>query len=244
MSVDLLKILNGVAPVPLEVQSHIADILQYKTLRKKEYILKPGQINDIMVFIQRGLMRAYYIKDGVEIGSWFRAEGEFIVSMVIRARVVKARTVQSERLKGFDGVYCNARMPEQTLEEYCLLDTHARRYLFGRLDCALVSARSYSRILKVSRTIADLAGSSTVEVEHVAEAVHFRGLERLVEGGRRRLQRGSRLAKMLSVLCHLLSQHFHIGTDLIFQHFCVDLGSCHFRMPQDLADRFDRYSVR
>ena len=81
MSVDLLKILNGVAPVPLEVQSHIADILQYKTLRKKEYILKPGQINDIMVFIQRGLMRAYYIKDGVEIGSWFRAEGEFIVSI-------------------------------------------------------------------------------------------------------------------------------------------------------------------
>jgi CRP-like cAMP-binding protein len=81
MSVDLLKILNGVAPVPLEVQSHIAEILQYKTLRKKEYILKPGQINDIMVFIQRGLMRAYYIKDGVEIGSWFRAEGEFIVSI-------------------------------------------------------------------------------------------------------------------------------------------------------------------
>jgi CRP/FNR family transcriptional regulator, anaerobic regulatory protein len=81
MSVDLLKTLNSVAPVPLEVQSHIAEILQYKTLRKKEYILKPGQINEIMVFIQRGLMRAYYIKDGVEIGSWFRAEGEFIVSI-------------------------------------------------------------------------------------------------------------------------------------------------------------------
>ena len=81
MSVDLLKILNEVAPVPLEVQSHIADILQYKMLRKKEYILKPGQINDIMVFIQRGIMRAYYIKDDVEIGSWFRAEGEFIVSI-------------------------------------------------------------------------------------------------------------------------------------------------------------------
>ena len=103
-------------------------------------------------------------------------------SAVIRARVVKARAVQLERLKGLNGVHCNAQMPEQTLEEYCLLDTHARQYLFGRLDSALVSARSYSRILKVSRTIADLAGSSTVEVEHVAEAVHFRGLERLVEG--------------------------------------------------------------
>jgi magnesium chelatase family protein len=103
-------------------------------------------------------------------------------SAVIRGRVVKARAVQSDRFKGLNGVYCNARMPEQSLEEYCLLDTRARRYLFGRLDSALVSARSYSRILKVSRTIADLAGSSTVEVEHVAEAVHFRGLERLVEG--------------------------------------------------------------
>jgi magnesium chelatase family protein len=73
-------------------------------------------------------------------------------------------------------------MPEQSLEEYCLLDTHARRYLFGRLDSALISAKSCSSILKVSRTIADLAGSAAVEEEHLAEAVRFRGLERLVEG--------------------------------------------------------------
>jgi magnesium chelatase family protein len=103
-------------------------------------------------------------------------------SAVIRARVIKARAIQSERFKDLTAIHCNARMPEQSLDQYCLLDTHARRYLFGRLDSALVSARSYSRILKVSRTIADLAGSSTVEVDHVAEAVHFRGLERLVEG--------------------------------------------------------------
>jgi magnesium chelatase family protein len=111
-------------------------------------------------------------------------------SAVIRARVVKARVVQSERLTGLVGVHCNARMPEQSLEEYCLLNTHARRYLFGRLDSALVSARSYSRILKVSRTIADLAGSATVEVEHVAEAVHFRGLERMVEGRKKAATKG------------------------------------------------------
>ncbi len=111
-------------------------------------------------------------------------------SAVIRARIVRARAVQSERFKGLKGIYCNARMPEQSLDEYCLLDTHARRYLFGRLDSALVSARSYSRILKVSRTIADLASSSTVEVEHVAEAVHFRGLERLVEGRKKAGMKG------------------------------------------------------
>jgi magnesium chelatase family protein len=111
-------------------------------------------------------------------------------SAVIRARVVKARAVQLGRFRGLTGVYCNARMPEQSLEEYCLLNAHARRYLFGRLDSALVSARSYSRILKVSRTIADLAGSGTVEVEHVAEAVHFRGLERLVEGRKKAATKG------------------------------------------------------
>ncbi len=103
-------------------------------------------------------------------------------SAVIRARVIKARAIQSERFKALKAVYCNARIPEQSMDEYCLLGKHARRYLFGQLDSALVSARSYSRILKVSRTIADLAGSATVEVEHVAEAVHFRGLERLVQG--------------------------------------------------------------
>jgi len=81
MSVDLLKILNAKGPVSLEVQAHIASILQHKSLRKKEFILKPGEINDKMVFIQKGLMRAYKIKNGIEMGSWFKSEGEFIVSI-------------------------------------------------------------------------------------------------------------------------------------------------------------------
>jgi len=102
-------------------------------------------------------------------------------SAVIRARVLKTRAVQSERFQYLKSVNCNARMPEQDLEAFCLLNSHARRYLFGRLEKMQVSARSYSRILKVSRTIADLAGSETVEMAHVAEAVHFRGLEKLVE---------------------------------------------------------------
>jgi CRP-like cAMP-binding protein len=82
MSVDLLNKLNSAGlPVPLEVKAHIAAILQHKSLRKKEYWLKPGQTNDMMVFIQSGLMRAYYLKDDIEVGSWFRSEGEFIVSI-------------------------------------------------------------------------------------------------------------------------------------------------------------------
>jgi len=120
--------------------------------------------------------------ESVPLGALMDSRKPVESSAVIRARVVKARAVQSERFRGLNGVYCNARMPEQSLDDYCLLDAHARRYLFGRLDSALVSARSYARILKVSRTIADLAGREVVEMEHVAEAVHFRGLERLVEG--------------------------------------------------------------
>jgi CRP-like cAMP-binding protein len=82
MSVNLLETLNKAGlPVPLELQAHIASILQAKSLKKKEYWLRPGQVNDKMVFIQSGLMRAYYKKDGIEIGSWFRSEGEFIVSI-------------------------------------------------------------------------------------------------------------------------------------------------------------------
>jgi magnesium chelatase family protein len=111
-------------------------------------------------------------------------------SAVIRARVVRARAMQSTRFQYLKEVNCNARMPEQDMDAYCLLDSHARRYLFGRLEKMQVSARSYTRILKVSRTIADLAGSETVEVEHVTEAVHFRGLERLVDGRKKAATKG------------------------------------------------------
>ena len=102
-------------------------------------------------------------------------------SATIRARVVKAREVQSRRFKGLPGVYCNARMPEQELDEHCRMDNTAKRFLFRRLDDLQVSARSYSRILKVSRTIADLAGADRIEMEHAAEAVHFRGLDKPLE---------------------------------------------------------------
>jgi len=81
MSVDLLKILNGKGPVSLEVQTHFASVLTHQSLRKGEVFLKPGQINDKMVFIQKGLMRAYKVKNGLEMGKWFKSDGEFIVSI-------------------------------------------------------------------------------------------------------------------------------------------------------------------
>jgi magnesium chelatase family protein len=113
-----------------------------------------------------------------------RAPGES--SATIRARVVKAREVQSRRFQGLPGVYCNARMPEQHLDDYCRMENAARRFLFRRLEELQVSARSYTRILKVGRTIADLAGTDRIEMEHVAEAVHFRGLDKPLEAGQKK----------------------------------------------------------
>jgi len=113
-----------------------------------------------------------------------RPQGES--SATIRARVVKAREVQSRRFKDLPGVYCNARMPEQDLDEHCRMDQTARKFLFRRLEQLLVSARSYTRILKVGRTIADLAGTDRIEMEHVAEAVHFRGLDKPLVVGQKK----------------------------------------------------------
>jgi magnesium chelatase family protein len=101
-------------------------------------------------------------------------------SETIRRRVIKARDRQSVRYSGFAGVHGNAGMPEREMESFCALDPFAKKFLLGKIDQMRLSARSYSRILKVSRTIADLAGSETIELPHVAEAVHFRCWDKMV----------------------------------------------------------------
>jgi len=105
-------------------------------------------------------------------------EGE--CSAVIRQRVIRAREIQDRRYYKVKGVSCNARMPDKDISNYCLLDPVTRRFLFKQMEKLQLSVRAYSRILKLGRTIADLAGSKDVELEHVAEAVSFRGLDRAV----------------------------------------------------------------
>lgn len=107
----------------------------------------------------------------------FEKEGES--SATIRERVLRARAVQLARYG--QGVSCNAQMPDREMESYCRMQDAARRFLLRKMDQLQLSARSYSRIMKVSRTIADLAGSEMVEMEHVGEAVGFRELDRPVE---------------------------------------------------------------
>jgi magnesium chelatase family protein len=99
-------------------------------------------------------------------------------SSAIRSRVVKARNIQLKRFSGTQGVHCNAHMPDPDIEKYCELEDCAKKFLLKTIGELQLSTRSFSRILKISRTIADLAGSKIIELSHVAEAIHFRSLDK------------------------------------------------------------------
>jgi len=104
------------------------------------------------------------------------SEGE--TSEVVRKRVQQAREVQLKRFKGVKGVYANAHMTSGELEEHCRLDSDAKNLVRTAIDRLGLSARAYDRILKVSRTIADLEGASDIQPAHVAEAIQYRSLDR------------------------------------------------------------------
>ena len=98
-------------------------------------------------------------------------------SATIRERVRKARYIQTKRYGDLQGIYGNAQMPDNELAVHCTLEKHDKRFLLDRLEKLQLSARAYSKILKVARTIADLAGKSNIELAHIAEAIHFRALD-------------------------------------------------------------------
>ena len=103
---------------------------------------------------------------------------EFEKSETIRARVIKAREIQEERYKDNEGVYANAQMSSKTLKEVCVINTACQNLLKVAMQKLNLSARAYDRILKVSRTIADLSGSADIKAEHIAEAIQYRSLDR------------------------------------------------------------------
>ena len=96
----------------------------------------------------------------------------------IRARVVKARAIQETRFASYEGIHCNAQMTSKLLREYAVPDTAGLSLLKIAMQRLNLSARAYDRILKVSRTIADLDGSSEIESRHIAEAINYRNLDR------------------------------------------------------------------
>jgi len=103
---------------------------------------------------------------------------QFEKSESIRERVIKARDIQTERYKNSEGVYANAQMSSKQLKEICVISTPAQNLLKTAMEKLNLSARAYDRILKVSRTIADLAASQDIKPEHLAEAIQYRSLDR------------------------------------------------------------------
>lgn len=97
-------------------------------------------------------------------------------SASIKARVDKARDIQLKRFAG-SGVYCNAKMNASQIKKYCALDERGKKLLENAFNNLNLSARAHNRILKVARTIADLAGHENIEFSDLAEAIRYRTLD-------------------------------------------------------------------
>jgi magnesium chelatase family protein len=99
-------------------------------------------------------------------------------SQNIRERVITARVIQSSRFSGQPLIYCNAMMPSNMVKNVCEIGDTGRELLKTAMERLGLSARAYDRILKVSRTIADLSSSPEIKIEHLAEAIQYRSLDR------------------------------------------------------------------
>ena len=99
-------------------------------------------------------------------------------SSAIRERVIKARQIQEQRYREYKHIHCNAQMTERMLHQYAEPDDVSLDMLRLAMERLSLSARAYSRILKVARTIADLEGSEKVQSQHIAEAIGYRNLDR------------------------------------------------------------------
>lgn len=144
----------------------------------------PGQIQRYMNRISGPLLDRIDLQlelTPVPVSDLNRApEGES--SAAIRERVVRARALQTERFKAEPGIHCNAQMSTRLIKKYVVLTPEASAVMEVVLEKLGLSARAYERILKVARTIADLAGAAEVSKAHIAEAVSYRNLDRSTWG--------------------------------------------------------------
>ncbi|MEZ4854483.1 YifB family Mg chelatase-like AAA ATPase [Flavobacterium sp.] len=99
-------------------------------------------------------------------------------SKLIRERVTNARLIQAKRFVAFNHIHYNAQMSSKLIREYCMLDDASLQLLKTAMERLNLSARAYDRILKVSRTIADLENATNIQSHHIAEAIQYRSLDR------------------------------------------------------------------
>ncbi len=146
----------------------------------KECTCTPNEVKRYMSRISGPLMDRFDIQCEIspipfsDLAS--RPKGD--TSAVIRERVIAARKIQENRFREFQGIHCNAQMDERMLHIYAESDSVSMKMLETAMERLKLSARAYSRILKVARTIADLEASEQVKSHHMAEAIGYRNLDR------------------------------------------------------------------
>ncbi len=147
--------------------------------RTKECRCSPGEIKRYLARVSGPLLDRIDLHIEVESVSADQISAEEMSesSAEIRERVEHAREIQRERYKG-EGIGCNARLDARTLPKFSGLTNEAKQLAMQACEMMQLSNRAYTRILKVARTIADLAESESVEIQHVAEAVQYRNLDR------------------------------------------------------------------
>lgn len=139
----------------------------------------PGQIDKYLKKLSGPLLDRIDLKidvDRVEFVD-LRSESQEESSETIKERVNRARKIQLERFKG-EGIVCNANMKSYHIKKYCEIDMITESLLQLAFDRFKMSARGYTRILKVARTIADLEGSKDITKEHIMEAISYRTIEK------------------------------------------------------------------
>ncbi|MBP6302113.1 MAG: YifB family Mg chelatase-like AAA ATPase [Bacteroidia bacterium] len=147
---------------------------------EKECVCSPGVVQKYLGKVSGPLLDRIDIHIEVtpvsfdELSTTRKAES----SDVIRTRVINARNFQQERFKNNPGMYANAQMGSTMVREICVINAAGQNLLKTAMTRLQLSARAYDRILKVSRTIADLAGSDEIKIEHLAEAIQYRSLDR------------------------------------------------------------------
>ena len=105
-----------------------------------------------------------------------KREGES--SAQIRERVIAARKIQEARFKEIEGIHSNAQLTPRLVKKHCQIDAAGEALMKNAMEKLGLSARSYGRIFKVARTIADLGNSKTIQAVHIAEAINYRSLDR------------------------------------------------------------------
>ncbi len=140
----------------------------------------PTQISKYLKRISGPLLDRIDIKVDVDRVAFLDLKSDKLEesSAEVKKRVDKARKIQQQRFAG-TGIYCNAKMTNKQVREYCVLDEESENLLANAFEKFNMSARGYTRILKVARTIADLDGSKDIKSNHILEAISYRNIDKL-----------------------------------------------------------------